>query len=778
MTQLRFHHVQLYVDKLQPLSVYREQSCDSDLITHLMNGLGMQITALSSSDLCKGTSILLESQGEHGCQIVVTGRDGNVCSGNCQYDHFCVRHIDRFMAHFSGRQGIAVLAFEVNEGGVRTILDQYRKYHPTLLMDSTSPMFYKEGVIIAEVYAYYARDGKCADRGTILRFLESGTTAHSGETLILPGFKRLESKISSRKQGDSPVCYFDHWVSNTFHRDLFIQTLEDVIGFQPKVDFNAGIVSAGEAHIESTVVGNNIDLIDSELPNSMKQHSQIYLPINNSITKFGHVHSFLEELGQGVQHIALRVDDLIGVVQRMNNMNRENSCTLSFLSIPRSYYGRLTQESLLNETNICASTADNVMQALRQASLLDKNGFVDLDASLEIVSLALCDITESDAVLVTVLQSRYSELYRLLNDYFTEEEYLQIVRNQILVDIQGEDVLLQIFTKRILQRNSTDEAPFIELIQRKCGKRDDGTPVPVGCGGFGIRNFLALFLSIEVTKSMNALNIAVDNSDDSAALIAQSQIDALTAQLVESSPVLTSIAHAMNGEGRALHNGDIVGAAEWACVKAQRCAALQAISSKYESVLKFINQGTNITCPVKLQQIHHVAYRCMDAKATADFYRQSLGMELLVCISEDKVPSTGEPNPYMHIFLDAGMGNILAFFELPESPVMDVPVCGPSTPNWVQHIAFQVESDAMLEDAKSHIESLSVEVLGPTDHGIIRSIYFFDPNGHRIELTTITGNTEQHRLLKEVAPEMLEEWSCCRKTLRTTHWLHEKLNED
>ncbi len=36
-------------------------------------------------------------------------------------------------------------------------------------------------------------------------------------------------------------------------------------------------------------------------------------------------------------------------------------------------------------------------------------------------------------------------------------------------------------------------------------------------------------------------------------------------------------------------------------------------------------------------------------------------------IAEDQVPSTKEPDPYMHIFIDTGRGNVLAFFELPTS---------------------------------------------------------------------------------------------------------------
>ena len=73
---------------------------------------------------------------------------------------------------------------------------------------------------------------------------------------------------------------------------------------------------------------------------------------------------------------------------------------------------------------------------------------------------------------------------------------------------------------------------------------------------------------------------------------------------------------------------------------------------------------------MKTKKIHHVAYRCNNAKETVKFYKKALGMDLMLAFAEDKVPSTKEKNPYMHIFLDAGMGNILAFFELPNSPKM------------------------------------------------------------------------------------------------------------
>ncbi|NRA83504.1 MAG: VOC family protein [Gammaproteobacteria bacterium] len=173
---------------------------------------------------------------------------------------------------------------------------------------------------------------------------------------------------------------------------------------------------------------------------------------------------------------------------------------------------------------------------------------------------------------------------------------------------------------------------------------------------------------------------------------------------------------------------------------------------------------------INIKQMHHVAYRCNDAKETTLWYKEMLNMELLVAISEDKVPSTKAPDPYMHIFLDAGAGNILAFFELPNSPKMGR---DPNTPDWVQHIAFLLEDRDTLLAAKAELEAKGLDVLGVTSHGIIHSIYFFDPNGHRLELTYASGTKEQMAELKRVAPAMIDEWSITKKAPQHAAWLHQ-----
>jgi glyoxylase I family protein len=171
-----------------------------------------------------------------------------------------------------------------------------------------------------------------------------------------------------------------------------------------------------------------------------------------------------------------------------------------------------------------------------------------------------------------------------------------------------------------------------------------------------------------------------------------------------------------------------------------------------------------------LKRIHHVAYRCKDAKETVEFYLRVLNIDFTVAFAEDKVPSTKEPDPYMHVFLDAGMGNVLAFFELPTRPEMGR---DENTPEWVQHIAFELEDYDALLAAKAQVEAEGVDVIGPTNHGIFQSIYFFDPNGHRLELVANTQTQEQIDELKRVAPDMLEEWSKTKKAPRHAAWLHE-----
>jgi catechol 2,3-dioxygenase-like lactoylglutathione lyase family enzyme len=124
-----------------------------------------------------------------------------------------------------------------------------------------------------------------------------------------------------------------------------------------------------------------------------------------------------------------------------------------------------------------------------------------------------------------------------------------------------------------------------------------------------------------------------------------------------------------------------------------------------------------------------------DSEATAEFYTRIMGMELVNAVMDDKVPSTGDAFPYLHIFFRLGDGSTLAFFEAPGLPSRPKP----AHPAYVifDHLAFEVESPDAVHAWKEWLVSNGVDVLGPVDHGILLSIYFFDKiNDLRLELTT------------------------------------------
>ncbi|MBC7377190.1 MAG: VOC family protein [Burkholderiaceae bacterium] len=174
---------------------------------------------------------------------------------------------------------------------------------------------------------------------------------------------------------------------------------------------------------------------------------------------------------------------------------------------------------------------------------------------------------------------------------------------------------------------------------------------------------------------------------------------------------------------------------------------------------------------MKIDRIHHVAYRCKNAKETVEWYVKYLNMDFVLAIAEDQVPSTKAPDPYMHLFLDAGQGNVLAFFELPNAPAMGRDT---NTPDWVQHIAFKVDSVRALEETQARLEAAGIAVVGVTDHAIFKSIYFFDPNGHRLELAADVGTPDMYQALDEVKWQMLEEWDRTKRAPKHAAWLHDR----
>jgi glyoxylase I family protein len=169
-----------------------------------------------------------------------------------------------------------------------------------------------------------------------------------------------------------------------------------------------------------------------------------------------------------------------------------------------------------------------------------------------------------------------------------------------------------------------------------------------------------------------------------------------------------------------------------------------------------VGQAATLPAAVPINGLHHFAYRCRDAEETRHFYEDVLGLPLFHFIRADIVPSTGEYCPYVHIFFRMTDGSCLAFFDLGDN-MLSAP--SPNTPAWVNHIALSVASVEQLEAMKTRLQGHGIDVLGVTDHRVFRSIYFFDPNGIRLELCAQLASDAQMTSEKKGIHEKVAAWT-------------------
>jgi len=157
------------------------------------------------------------------------------------------------------------------------------------------------------------------------------------------------------------------------------------------------------------------------------------------------------------------------------------------------------------------------------------------------------------------------------------------------------------------------------------------------------------------------------------------------------------------------------------------------------------------------QKLHHIAYRCADAQRTVDFYTNIIGLKLAASVvSEEGHKPYGEAVDTAHIFFEIGDGSYLAFFDLASSPPAQD---DPNTPSWVKHLAFEVPDMATLHEGKRRLQEAGYDVLGPKDHDFCQSIYFFDPDGHRLEMAVRTEEGGILDKMEKAAPIELAAWN-------------------
>ena len=153
--------------------------------------------------------------------------------------------------------------------------------------------------------------------------------------------------------------------------------------------------------------------------------------------------------------------------------------------------------------------------------------------------------------------------------------------------------------------------------------------------------------------------------------------------------------------------------------------------------------------------IHHLALNTDDMRKTVDFYTKVVGMPLVHAMKVPPGLGTGPGNrgnpPYeeiRHYFFDMGNDSLLAFFEIPRGAE---PQVKRDAIGGMQHVAFAVTSRSFAAIQK-RLKKAGVAFDGPINvlPGLV-SIYFFDPNGIRLEACCQPAAKDKPRVIRSVA---------------------------
>lgn len=141
--------------------------------------------------------------------------------------------------------------------------------------------------------------------------------------------------------------------------------------------------------------------------------------------------------------------------------------------------------------------------------------------------------------------------------------------------------------------------------------------------------------------------------------------------------------------------------------------------------------------------VHHFAICTADIKTQIEYFTDVLGMELVALYWMHGVEGA------WHGFLKLNDQSSIAFVQTPRVGRIPVEIGqthsgspgGASAPGTLQHIAFNVDTEAELLTMRDRIRSRGVDVFGHIDHGFCKSIYFAGPENLTLEVSTSEGRS-------------------------------------
>lgn len=145
--------------------------------------------------------------------------------------------------------------------------------------------------------------------------------------------------------------------------------------------------------------------------------------------------------------------------------------------------------------------------------------------------------------------------------------------------------------------------------------------------------------------------------------------------------------------------------------------------------------------------IHHLAFMAGDIKKHIAFFSEVMGCPLVALFDMHGVPGG------LHAFLRMNDHCYFSIVQLPDVDAIPIEIgkthsgngALPSAPGTLQHLAFGVDSEADLLTMRDRIRSHGVNVIGPIDHGMCRSIYFAGPDQMTLEVATSSTAIDPER---------------------------------
>lgn len=139
---------------------------------------------------------------------------------------------------------------------------------------------------------------------------------------------------------------------------------------------------------------------------------------------------------------------------------------------------------------------------------------------------------------------------------------------------------------------------------------------------------------------------------------------------------------------------------------------------------------------VKPKRIGHLVLNVRDVEASEKFYTEILGFEIAV------------KRPHATFLTCGRIHHDLALFQAPEdaAPVAEGRL-------GLNHFAVQIEDLQELKEVYDRLKAYGVQIDRTTDHGMTGSVYFFDPDGNRVEFFYNMCETDEEGLALMRSPQ-------------------------